>query len=114
MILGIGVDVLQAPTGVSYKVATIVGCGGLATVDGARERVLAALATWLDTWEQNGFAPIRTAWLAKAHPVGSALSVRLGERVITGNFAGIAEDGALLLETPDGRSRILAGDVLPA
>ena len=47
LILGIGVDVLQAPGDVSYKVSTIVGCGGLATVDGARDRLLAALGNWL-------------------------------------------------------------------
>ena len=37
MILGIGLNVLHAPGGVPYKVSTIVGCGGLATVDGTRE-----------------------------------------------------------------------------
>ncbi len=114
LVLGIGVDVLQAPTGVSYKVSTIVGCGGLATVDGARERVLAALSNWLEVWERDGFAPIRASWLARAHPVGTMLGVRLGERLVSGNFAGIDEDGGLLLDTAEGRSRIVAGDVMPA
>jgi BirA family transcriptional regulator, biotin operon repressor / biotin---[acetyl-CoA-carboxylase] ligase len=111
IILGIGLDVLQAPGGVSYKVSTIVGCGGLATVDGARDRVLAALANWLSIWEQDGFAPIRAAWLVRAHPAGSTLNVQLGDRFINGRFAGIDEDGALLLDTSDGRNRIIAGDV---
>ena len=111
LIVGIGIDVLQAPSGVSYKVSTIVGCGGLATVDGARERVLAALSNWFDIWRQDGFAPIRAAWLARAHPIGSALNVRVGERFVSGDFAGIDADGALLLDTPDGRTRIVAGDV---
>jgi BirA family biotin operon repressor/biotin-[acetyl-CoA-carboxylase] ligase len=111
LILGIGLDVLQAPSGVSYKVSTIVGCGGLATVDGARERVLAALSNWFDTWRQDGFAPIRAAWLARAHPIGSALNVRVGERFVSGDFAGIDADGALLLDVPEGRTRIVAGDV---
>jgi BirA family biotin operon repressor/biotin-[acetyl-CoA-carboxylase] ligase len=111
LILGIGLDVLQAPSGVSYKVATIVGCGGLATVDGARDKLLAALATWLGVWEQDGFAPIRTAWLARAHPIGTALGVQLADRFITGQFAGIDTDGVLLLDTPEGRGRIVAGEV---
>ena len=111
LILGIGLNVLQAPSGVSYKVSTIVGCGGLATVDGARERVLAALSNWLDVWQQDGFAAIRAAWLARAHPIGSALNVRVGERFISGDFAGIDADGALLLDMPEGRTRIVAGDV---
>ncbi len=111
LVLGIGLDVLQAPSGVSYKVATIVGCGGLATVDGARDRLLSALANWLDVWERDGFAPIRTTWLSRAHPVGTALNVQVGERFVAGTFVGIDDDGALLLDTTDGRARIVAGDV---
>ena len=111
LIVGIGLDVLQAPSGVTYKVSTIVGCGGLATVDGARERLLAALANWFDIWQQDGFEAIRVAWLARAHPIGSTLTVRLGELFISGEFAGIDTDGALLLNTSEGRMRVLAGDV---
>ncbi len=111
MILGIGLNVLHAPAGVPYQVSTIVGCGGLATVDGTREKLLQALASWTDVWQQDGFAPIRTAWLARAHPPGSALGVRLADRFVTGQFVGIDTDGALLLDTPQGRGRIVAGDV---
>jgi BirA family biotin operon repressor/biotin-[acetyl-CoA-carboxylase] ligase len=111
LILGIGLNVLHAPGGVPYQVSTIVGCGGLATVDGTREKLLSALASWIEVWRQDGFAPIRTAWLARAHPVGSALGVRLADRFVTGQFAGIDTDGALLLDTPQGRGRIVAGDV---
>jgi hypothetical protein len=32
---------------------------------------------------------------------------------IEGAFGGLDEDGALLLDTPDGRRRIVAGDVGP-
>ena len=111
LILGIGLNVLQAPSGVSYQVSTIVGCGGLATVDGARDRLLTAMANWTGIWQQEGFAPIRAAWLSRAHPIGTALRVRLADRLATGRFAGIDEDGALLLETENGRARIVAGDV---
>ena len=61
---------------------------------------------------QEGFAPIRAAWLARAHPVGTTLRVRVGDRLVTGTFAGLDDDGTLLLETEDGRRRVLAGDVL--
>ena len=111
LVLGIGIDVLQAPAGVSYKVATIVGCGGLATVDGARDRLLAALGTWYEVWQRDGFAPIRAAWLARAHPVGATLNVHLGEGFVTGAFAGVDDDGALLLDMAEGRRRIVVGDV---
>lgn len=111
LILGIGLNVLQAPAGVSYKVSTIAGCGGLATVDGAREKLLAALGNWLEVWQQHGFEPIRSAWLARAHPVGTVLGVQLADRFVTGQFAGLDADGTLLVDTPEGRARIVAGDV---
>lgn len=111
IILGIGVNVLHAPDSASYKVSTIVGSGGLATVDGTRERLLKALGDWLAVWQQEGFAPVRVAWLARAHPQGTTLGVVLADRLITGGFAGIDVDGALLLDTPEGRGRVIAGDV---
>ena len=110
-ILGIGINVLQAPGGVSYNVSTIVGCGGLATVDGTRSALLKALASWLDVWDRDGFAAIRSAWLTRAHPPGTTLRVVNGERTIEGRFADLADDGALILDTSEGRMRWVAGDV---
>jgi BirA family biotin operon repressor/biotin-[acetyl-CoA-carboxylase] ligase len=111
LILGIGVNVLHAPSGLSYKVSTIVGSGGLATVDGTLSRLLTALASWLDVWEHNGFDPVRTAWLARAHPPGTLLRLTIGERMTEGRFVGLAPDGALIVETEDGPTRFVAGDV---
>jgi len=111
LILGIGINVLEPPGGVSYNVSTIVGCGGLATVDGTRSALLAALANWLDIWQRDGFAAVRSTWLARAHPPGTKLRVVIGDRTIEGRFADLAPDGALLLDTDEGRKRYVAGDV---
>ncbi len=112
LILGIGVNVLQAPGGVTYQVSTIVGCGGLATVDGTRGHLLTALGHWWDVWERDGFSPIRAAWLARAHPPGTALRLAVGDRSIEGRFADLALDGTLIIDTDDGRRRVAAGDVV--
>jgi BirA family transcriptional regulator, biotin operon repressor / biotin---[acetyl-CoA-carboxylase] ligase len=111
LILGIGVNVLIAPDGVPYRASTIVGCGGLATVDGTGARLLSDLAAWLDVWQQDGFAPIRTAWLARAHPVGTPLRLMAGDRLVSGRFADLAPDGALIIDTDEGRARFVAGEV---
>jgi BirA family transcriptional regulator, biotin operon repressor / biotin---[acetyl-CoA-carboxylase] ligase len=111
LILGIGINVLMAPDGVSYNVSTIVGSGGLATVDGTRAALLAALANWLDVWHRDGFAAIRIAWLARAHPPGTPLRVTMGDRTIEGRFADIRDDGALIIDTDEGRRICTAGDV---
>ena len=70
------------------------------------------LAAGLLTWREKGFEPIREAWLEVGPAVGSAVSVNPGKGPVTGTFAGLDGDGALLLDTPAGRQRILAGDVL--
>lgn len=110
LILGIGINVLQPPGGVSYNVSTIVGCGGLGTVDGMRSALLTALANWLDIWDQDGFPAVRAAWLSRAHPPGTPLRVVVGDHSIEGRFAGLDPDGALLLDTAEGRKRYVAGD----
>jgi BirA family biotin operon repressor/biotin-[acetyl-CoA-carboxylase] ligase len=110
-IIGIGLNVLESPRNAPYKTSTLVGAGGLATVDGARDILLESLALHLDAWQEHGFEPIRAAWLARAHPIGTMLRASIGGRTEEGLFAGLDEDGAMLLDTPDGRKRIVAADV---
>jgi len=110
-IIGVGLNVLEAPRNAPYKTATLVGAGGIATVDGARDLLLESLAKHLDAWLEHGFAPIRAAWLARAHPIGTSLRASIGGRTEEGLFAGLDEDGAMLLDTPDGRKRIVAAEV---
>ena len=110
-IIGIGLNVLDAPRAVPYKTATLVGAGGLATVDGARDILLERLAAHLDAWTQHGFETIRAAWLARAHPVGTVLRVNIEGQLEEGVFSGLAADGTLLLDTPGGQRRIVSGEV---
>ena len=70
------------------------------------------LAAGLTLWREKGFEPIREAWLESGPVPGSPISVNTGKAPMSGTFAGLDADGALLLDTSGGRSRILAGDVL--
>lgn len=111
IILGMGVNVLLAPEGVPYQTSTLAGSGGLATVDGMRARLLSDLARWIEVWQLEGFAPVRSTWLARAHPAGTPLRLTLGDRTIMGRFVDLAADGALVLDTPAARETFVAGDV---
>lgn len=63
---------------------------------------------WFKTLENDGFAPVREAWLQSAHHLGKMVSVN-GQ---TGIFSDLAMDGALCLTLADGKeSRVHAGDV---
>jgi BirA family biotin operon repressor/biotin-[acetyl-CoA-carboxylase] ligase len=55
---------------------------------------------------------VREAWLARAAGLGGPIRVRLDSAELTGTFAGIDADGALMLTLADGHERrITAGDV---
>ncbi len=112
-IIGMGLNVLQAPPNASYKTTTIVASGGIASVDGARDILLDRLGRHLDVWEQDGFAPVRAAWTARSYPLGADIRASMGTELIIGKFSGLDVDGALLLDTAKGRQRIVAGTVVP-
>jgi BirA family biotin operon repressor/biotin-[acetyl-CoA-carboxylase] ligase len=111
VIIGIGLNILLAPTVEGYLTTTIAAQGGIATVDGTRDILLDRFKRLVTLWATDGFAPIRSAWLDLAHPVGTELKVSRPAGPIVGRFAGLDLDGALLLDAADGRMRILAGDV---
>jgi BirA family biotin operon repressor/biotin-[acetyl-CoA-carboxylase] ligase len=72
----------------------------------------ASFARWLGRWRGEGLRPIRDEWLRRAHPVGTALSVRLPEQFLEGLFDGLDKMGALRLRLAGGEVRVIqAGDV---
>ena len=63
-------------------------------------------------WQQQGFGPVRDAWLARAHGLGAPCSARLSPETLSGVFADLGPDGALRLDLDGGGRRyISAGDV---
>jgi BirA family transcriptional regulator, biotin operon repressor / biotin---[acetyl-CoA-carboxylase] ligase len=120
-IIGIGLNVLQALDEAPYPVTSLsalVGCADLPSrgwrtrdVDTVREALLGAFARRLDAWHNCGFGPVRSDWLRRAHPVGTSLHVSTSDGAIEGSFAGLGDDGALLMATDRGVRRLLAGDV---
>ncbi len=50
----------------------------------------------------DGFAAIRSAWVARAMPIGRALEIKTNDGPVAGTFAGLDHDGALLIDlAPD-------------
>jgi BirA family biotin operon repressor/biotin-[acetyl-CoA-carboxylase] ligase len=113
VIIGIGVNVRHVPSNTSYPVTSLIDRGA-DTQD--PEPVLHALLPefahrFLD-WQTNGFTTTRTAWLERAHVLGSSITVAIGGRSIVGAFSDLASDGALIVQTADGPVRIVAGEVM--
>ncbi len=59
-------------------------------------------------WREEGFAPIREGWLARAAGIGQEIRVRLERAALFGRFLDLDEDGSLVIETA-GRSQTHCG-----
>jgi BirA family biotin operon repressor/biotin-[acetyl-CoA-carboxylase] ligase len=65
----------------------------------------------LDIIKQNGFIPIREKWLTKAHGLGSIIRVRLPHETFHGEFIGLEEEGALLVNVDGKPRKVYSGEV---
>jgi BirA family biotin operon repressor/biotin-[acetyl-CoA-carboxylase] ligase len=109
VVIGIGVNLAHHPTGLDRPVTSLAALTGSAPgPQHFLEALSDAFARWLGRWRTEGLAPIRSAWLAAAHPIGTALATDAG----AGLFDGLTETGSLRLRLADGTSRVIhAGDV---
>jgi BirA family biotin operon repressor/biotin-[acetyl-CoA-carboxylase] ligase len=74
--------------------------------------LLDRLSVWRRVRDAEGFAAIRAAWAAHGPARGQRIAARCGDGTAEGGFAGLGEDGSLLLETGRGLRRIATGEVL--
>ena len=82
----------------------------------ARNQLLAAtvieLERVLTLFAEHGFAPLRQEWIARHAHQGKPVTLSAGDgKTVTGRAAGVAEDGALLLETARGLERYVSGEL---
>ncbi|MGE5268646.1 MAG: biotin--[acetyl-CoA-carboxylase] ligase [Thiohalocapsa sp.] len=114
VLLGLGVNIATAPADAAYP-ATSLAAEGIAGIMPAT--LLAAFIDhferWRQRWQSQGFAPVRTAWLALAANLGEPIEVRLEGKTLCGTFVDLDADGTLLLSAPAGIRRIAAGDIFP-
>jgi BirA family biotin operon repressor/biotin-[acetyl-CoA-carboxylase] ligase len=112
VVAGFGLNLAGAPDIPGRKTASLQGVREIAPQ--AFAPVLAAkFAQLLAVWRSSEPTQFAQAWMARAHPLGTALEVHSGpgERV-GGTFDGIEPDGALRLRRNDGMVDIIrAGDI---
>lgn len=73
--------------------------------------VLAELEDAYTQARREGFAPVLEAWRAASATLGRTVDVIGPDRRFAGVAVDIDADGALLVQTPDGVVKVLAGDV---
>lgn len=115
LIVGMGVNVATHPPATDYPATCLAEAGSTADVPTALAAVLRRFFAWRHRWGQEGFVPLRDAWLARAHRPGETIEVRREGETLRGRFAGLDPEGVLLLDIPGGgHVRIGMGDVFPA
>jgi BirA family biotin operon repressor/biotin-[acetyl-CoA-carboxylase] ligase len=109
IVAGFGVNLDSAPELPDRKAASL---NGSITPQAFAPLLAASFARLLDLWRSSGPGTLAEAWLLRAHPVGTLLTVHTSpDERVSGRFAGIEPDGALRLRTDEGVEIVRAGDV---
>ena len=109
VVVGIGVNVVAAPQGLSYPTTSLAALSHPVTA----ESLFAALSgAWLKyerLWDEGrGFTRVRELWLRHAAGLSSPVAVRIGGEVVRGIFETIDEIGHLVVRTEDGSMKLIA------
>ncbi|WP_140047384.1 biotin--[acetyl-CoA-carboxylase] ligase [Sphingomonas japonica] len=113
VVIGFGVNLAAHPALPDRPTTSLASHGIELSPEALLETLAEALARWLSRWRSEGLGPIRARWVARAHPTGSALSVRQPDgTTLEGLFDGLDQSGALMLRLADGSRHVMhAGDV---
>jgi len=114
-VIGVGINLALPPCvrdRVDQAVCDLAGMGLRVERNRLLGRILAHVVHVLEVFAVHGFAPMRLEW-ERAHALaGRDLLVALPDGASdTGIAAGVADDGALLLETQRGMRRLYAGEL---
>ncbi len=109
LVIGMGVNLSQTPDPHDPGVASL---GTTEPPEKVAARVLERLDVWSRVRTLEGFAPVRAAWLSRAQEIGAFVSLRVGQDRLGGQFAGLGEDGSLLLRTGGRVHAFTTGEVM--
>ncbi len=117
LVLGVGINLAHFPKDASFPATSLQfeGAPGSLTVEELLQAFCRYFQSWTSRWLEEGFAPVREAWLRHAYRKGESIEVRLPQETLTAVFKDIDEQGALVLSLPDGSERRVSfGEVFPA
>ncbi|MFL6753120.1 MAG: biotin--[acetyl-CoA-carboxylase] ligase [Sphingomicrobium sp.] len=109
IVAGFGVNLAMAPKLPGRNAADL---GGQIGPEAFAPLLAGSFARLLSLWRSSEPALLAQAWLARAHPPGTRLSVHsTADEIVSGRFDGIEEDGALRLRRDDDSIEVVrAGD----
>ncbi|HEU5483256.1 MAG TPA: biotin--[acetyl-CoA-carboxylase] ligase, partial [Sphingomicrobium sp.] len=110
VVIGFGVNLAAAPEIPGRPAAHL---GGAITPEALAPLLAGTMARMIGLWRTADPQDFAKAWLARAHPLGTELTVHGADTgVVRGRFDGIEADGTLRLRLPDGSVELVrAADV---
>ncbi len=113
ILIGCGVNIASSPDGMPYRTTSLLAEDAYIPAGQLLQCFVVELEKWRSLWVQDGFSPIRSAWLNHARGLGAEVTANLSDRSVTGVFQDLDTDGALRLRLPDGTvMTISAGDIV--
>ena len=114
LVLGLGANIKTFPkdsetpaTGLHFE-----GCPSSVGESDLLQAFARHFLSWVNVWLEDGFEPIRRAWLRHAEGKGEMIRVRLPRETLEGRFQDLDGEGHLLLDQGSGSPRAIAvGDV---
>lgn len=116
VVLGVGINIKTYPEGVEWPATSLCAQGAkLPKIAELVEALGRSFFLYYNEWRDDGFYPIRKAWLQRAAGLDGPIRIRLDKEILEGTFTGLDEDGALVVlkEGDKEPSRITSGDVFP-
>lgn len=110
VVAGFGVNLAAAPELTDRESASL---NGRVTPDAFAPVLAESFGRMLDLWRTSEPLLLGHAWMARAHPLGTPLTVHSSsEELLSGRFDGLEPDGALRLRLDDGSLELVrAGDI---
>ena len=105
MVIGIGLNLRASPV---IEGRDVTALANPPAPEALACKILDRLADWRQRYDRQA---VREAWLRHAMPVGTAMTLRLAHRQISGNFAGLADDASLLLDTGGAVQKYSSGEI---
>lgn len=110
--LGCGLNLKSAPPHTRYGATALAEHAALVAPSAALERLAAELDRLLRRWNEGaGFDDIKEKWLRHARSLGKQIVLTSASGEIRGAFAGLGENGSLLLRNRSGLQEFHAGEV---
>ncbi|WP_270933943.1 biotin--[acetyl-CoA-carboxylase] ligase [Falsiroseomonas oryzae] len=110
LVMGFGANLALAPDIPGRATACLAQQGPAPATEAVAARLLQALEAWRGRLATEGPAAVVAAWVRRGPAVGTRLTLRASGGETTGLYAGLAEDGALLLDTGAGPRRFTSGE----